>query len=71
MIANITKNNFGYNARMLRLEKRISQRELANYCSVTQNYISMIERGIHTPSLQLAAKIAKALDTTIDELLLK
>lgn len=71
MIANITKDYFGQNARMLRLKKRISQQELANYCNVTQNYISMIERGVHTPSLSTAAKIAKALDTTIDELLLK
>lgn len=51
-----------------RKTKNLTQIQLARKVNVTKDYISMIERGIKTPSTPLAKKLADILDTTIDEL---
>jgi transcriptional regulator with XRE-family HTH domain len=46
-----------------RIEKHISQEELALMCNLSQNYISMLERNVHkcNPTLDTIEKIAQAL----------
>lgn len=53
-----------------RIEKNLTQLELANLVGVTPKYIGFIENGERNPSLQVAQKIAKILDSTIDDIFL-
>ena len=48
--------------------RRLTLRELAKSSGVTANYIAEIERGIKPGSMIALARLAKALDTTIDAL---
>ena len=47
--------------------KGYSQKELAKLAGVTSNNLSLWERDKFTPSIESVAKLAKALDTTIDD----
>lgn len=53
-----------------RLEKNLTQLELANLVGVTPKYIGFIENGERNPSLQVAQKIASALGYGIDDIFL-
>lgn len=52
----------------LRARHDLTQEELAEKVGVRRETISFLERGKYNPSLELAHKVAKVLDTTIDEL---
>ena len=52
----------------LRARYDLTQEELAKKIGVRRETILFIEKGKYNPSLQLAHGIAKALQTTIDEL---
>ncbi len=54
------------NLKFYRKQKGITQKELARVFGVTNDYISLIERGKQTPSLSLAKRIADYFDTTVD-----
>ncbi|MFD1673103.1 helix-turn-helix transcriptional regulator [Alicyclobacillus fodiniaquatilis] len=54
--------------RELRKAKRLSQDELSKLCGVTRQTIHAIENNKYDPSLSLAFKLAKHLDTTVDAL---
>ncbi|AUJ30741.1 MAG: helix-turn-helix transcriptional regulator [Liquorilactobacillus hordei] len=58
------KNNI-YEQRVL---KRWSQQKLAEACNVSRQTINAIEKQKYSPSLELAFKLAKVFDTTVDEL---
>lgn len=51
-----------------RIEKDISQIELAKMIGVTRQTIGMIESGDYNPSLKLCLAISKALGKTLDDL---
>ena len=51
-----------------RIEKNLTQLELANLVGVTPKYIGFIENGERNPSLQVAQKIAEVLDSTIEDI---
>lgn len=53
----------------LRRNLKLSQLELATACGVTQQFIQAIEKGLRTPSLRTARKLAAALGVTVDELI--
>lgn len=53
-----------------RIEKNLTQLELANLVGVTPKYIGFIENGERNPSLQVAQNIAKVLGSTIDDIFL-
>lgn len=52
----------------IRNSKNISGYELARKVNVTHSLIYMIENGTRNPSIKLAKKIAKVLNTSIDEI---
>ena len=52
----------------LRTEKRLFQQELADICGVSRQTVNAIENNKYDPTLELAFKLALALETTIDEL---
>lgn len=62
------KAAFGAKIKVLRLEKNISQEELANTAGIDRTYISDIEKGERNVSLLIIQKLAKALDKEIFEL---
>jgi len=51
-----------------RAELNLTQEELAEKVGVTQAFISLIEKGFKTPSVEVTKRLADALDTTIDDL---
>ena len=58
------------NLRSIRKEKAISQEELALFAGVTVRYIAFLESGDRNHSLGVALKIAKKLDTPVEEIFL-
>lgn len=54
--------------KVARVEKDISQEELAKRVGVTRQTIGMIEAGKFNPSLQLCMVICKALGKTLNDL---
>ena len=57
--------------RKRRIDKELSQIQLAEMIQVNNSYLCEIENGHVIPSLALMANIACALGCTIDELLIK
>ncbi|SDW09581.1 putative transcriptional regulator [Marinococcus luteus] len=51
-----------------RVEKNLSQQELAEQIGVSRQTIGLIELGKYNPSLQLCLAICKALAKTLDDL---
>lgn len=52
----------------LRARYDLTQEDLANKVGVRRETIGFLEKGKYNPSLKLAYKVSKALETTIDEL---
>ncbi|PKM86439.1 MAG: transcriptional regulator [Firmicutes bacterium HGW-Firmicutes-12] len=46
----------------------LTQEQLAKHVGVRRETIVFLEKGEYNPSLKLAAKVARALNTTIDNL---
>lgn len=59
---------FADNLKRLRVEKNISQEEIAKKIKVHANHLSRYERGLSAPSIEVVEKMAKLLDVSIDEL---
>jgi len=59
----------GFNIKVERIRKEISQFDLAEKVYVSVSTISLIERGLQTPSVFLVYDIAKALNINVNELL--
>lgn len=54
--------------KIARIEKDLSQEQLAELLGVTRQTIGLIEAGSYNPTLKLCVAICKALDKTLDEL---
>lgn len=54
--------------KLARMEKDISQTELAQRVGVTRQTIGMIEAGDYNPTLRLCLAICKELGKTLDDL---
>ncbi|AGR47580.1 putative XRE family transcriptional regulator [Brevibacillus phage Osiris] len=52
----------------LRKSKGFTQQALADLVGIHRCFLSKIERGKHSPSLEVAYKIANALDSQIEEI---
>ncbi len=59
----------GSNIRDARLRVNMSQKELAQKAGTTQPRIARWEKGEVIPNAQYLAKLASALDVTVDELI--
>jgi len=57
--------------KLARIEKQLSQQELADLVEVTRQTIGLIEKGKYNPSIKLCIKIAKTLDKTLNDLFLE
>ena len=54
--------------KLARIEKGLSQQELADLVDATRQTIGLIEKGKYNPSLNLCTKIAITLDKTLNDL---
>ena len=54
--------------KLARMEREMSQEELAAAVGVTRQTISMVESGKYNPTLKLCVAICRALGRTLDEL---
>ncbi len=54
--------------KVARVEKQLSQQELADQVSVTRQTIGLIEKGKYNPSINLCLKIVKTLDKTLNDI---
>jgi transcriptional regulator with XRE-family HTH domain len=55
---------FGWTVRRLRIQRRLSQEQLAEAARISRNYVSDIERGIRNPGLIAMKAIARGRYTT-------
>ncbi|WP_394217566.1 helix-turn-helix domain-containing protein [Halobacillus trueperi] len=62
------KQIFGQRLKEIRLDKELSQEELAFRSDFDRTYISAIERGLKNPSLITIERLAEALDVDTDSL---
>lgn len=61
-------NKFGATLKKIRLEKGISQEQLANDCNVEVSQISRIERGVINTSISMAYIISDAMNIKVKDL---
>jgi len=54
--------------RVARLERGISQEELAALSSIDRSYMSSIERGAQNPGIATMVKVVRAMEMTLTEL---
>ncbi|MBG0765666.1 MAG: helix-turn-helix transcriptional regulator [Tissierellales bacterium] len=59
------------NLKIQRMRVNLSQAQLAKKVGITKQSISDYETGRINPSFEVMAKIAKELDSTVDELFFK
>jgi len=62
MAAKSLRQAFGKTLRESRLEKNLSQEQLAFEAGLTRNYISIIELGRQSATLDIVEALAKALE---------
>ena len=60
---------FGQNLRKIRIEKNISQEELAFRSGLHRTYVSSVERGERNISLENIEKLAHALEIPMEDLI--
>jgi transcriptional regulator with XRE-family HTH domain len=60
---------FSQNLRRLRLERGLSQEELAHRAGIDRTYVSALERGIYSASITMLAKLAVVLEAEPSQLL--
>lgn len=62
-------NKFGDNVKKIRVEKNISQQELADMVGIHSTHVSRYERNMAQPSIEIAKKMAEALNVSVDTLI--
>ena len=62
------RKTFGKRLRSLRTEKGFNQLYLGTLASVSEDFISLVERGINQPSFETIEALAAALETDVTTL---
>lgn len=60
--------NVGEKIRLLRLQKGMSQEQLALHSGINTSYLGQVERGEKNPTIKTLEKIATGLDTPLGNL---
>ena len=58
----------GKRVKELRIEKHLTQEQLAEKASIHPKFVGKIERALNKPSVDTLLKISKALDIKLEEL---
>jgi transcriptional regulator with XRE-family HTH domain len=61
----------GENVRRAREAIGLSQEELGDKAGIDRTYVSGVERGVRNPTVKVLARLAEALGTTPDRLLVR
>ena len=69
MVAPALSKRFGLAVRARRMAAGLSQEALAERARLHPTYVSMVERGVRNPTLDVAARIAKALKVSLSRLI--
>ena len=64
------RKQLGANLRRARADRGLSQEDFALQSGIDRTYVSGIERGVRNPTVTVIARLAKALDIELHELLL-
>lgn len=56
------------NIKSIMKEKGLKQKRIAEKIGIEPNYFSMIVNGKHVPSVEIALKLTKILDISIEEI---
>ena len=62
-------NNFGRNLKWHRLDMRMTQQRLADLVKTSRYSVCNYERGVQSPSLDMAEKLARAVGVKLSEIL--
>jgi transcriptional regulator with XRE-family HTH domain len=62
------RSQFANRLKALRIEKQLTQEELAEITNLSTSFISSMERGINAPSFETLEGIAKALGVPVRDL---
>lgn len=62
--------HLGENIKKLRKQRGWSQSELAEKASITLTHVNRLETGKYNPSIDVVLRLARALDVTLDQLVL-
>lgn len=62
------RQRFGKRLKELRVQKGYNQLYLATLASLSEDFLSQVERGINAPSFETIEELASALDTTVTAL---
>ena len=68
MKTNIYRKAFGVALAKLRIERRWSQEFLSFEAELTRTYISLLERGLRSPTLDTIMSLCRALDISLLQL---
>lgn len=68
MSKNPSKIKIGNNLKALRVERQLTQDQLARAIEVTRATILAIEKGDYNPSLELVFRLANFLETDVNEI---
>jgi transcriptional regulator with XRE-family HTH domain len=62
------RRNFGNRLKAIRLARKLTQEEFAELVGISVDFLSLIERGINSPSFEVLEKMADSLDLQVREL---
>ena len=62
MAADTLRRKFGKRLRVLRVERSLTQEQFAELIGISIDFLSVIERGLRSPSFEKIELIAKRLD---------
>ncbi len=63
-----TNKELGMRIRYLREQRKMTLEDLSFDSQINKNYLSDLERGNRNPTVKVLAKIASALEITLEEL---
>ena len=66
-----TNDPLGKTIRRLRLEKELSQEEFAHRAGLHRTYISQLERGLKSPTLDVFYKVSRVLSMRPSQLMIE
>ncbi len=68
-MADSLEHRFGAVIRRRRIQRSLGQEDFAHQAGLHRTHVSMIERGLRSPTLAVLQKLATALSTTMASLL--
>jgi transcriptional regulator with XRE-family HTH domain len=62
------RRNFGNRLKAIRRDRNLTQEEFAELVGISVDFLSLIERGVNSPSFEVLQRMADRLDMQVREL---